>query len=114
MVDSLDKLVRTDSCQRKSRRWPMVFFENILDIAAYNGYIVVFTVNPDIDRGKPQRRRLFLEKLAVDLITPAIEQCIWLSSQTPFLHHFQAVLQKLGHSGELGAACALAKLIEKR
>ena len=31
-------------------------------------------MNPDIDHGKPQRRRLFLEKLAMDMIAPAIEK----------------------------------------
>lgn len=68
-VDTLDKLVRTYSCQRKSRRWPMVFFQNMLDIAAYNAAVVYFAVNPDFEVGKPQRRRLFLEKLAMEMIT---------------------------------------------
>ena len=40
----------------------MVFFQNILDIAAYNAYAIFIAVNPDIDCGKPQRRRLFLVK----------------------------------------------------
>ena len=43
-VDSLDKSVRTYSCQRKSRRWPMILFQNILDIAAFNAF-VIFTVS---------------------------------------------------------------------
>jgi hypothetical protein len=52
----------------------MVFFQNLLDIAAYNAAVIFFAVNPDIDRGKPQRRRLFLEGLAIDMITPAIDR----------------------------------------
>jgi len=46
----------------------MIFFQNLLDIAAYNVAVVLFSVNPDFDNGKPQRRRLFLERLAVDMI----------------------------------------------
>jgi hypothetical protein len=73
-VDNIDKMVRTYSCQRKSRRWPMVFFQNLLNIAAYNAAVIFFSVNPDIDNGKPQRRRLFIEQLAMEMIAPAIEQ----------------------------------------
>jgi hypothetical protein len=72
-VDNVDKLVRTYSCQRKSRRWPMIFFQNLLDIAAYNAAVVFFAVNPDFFKGKPQRRRLFLERLAMDMIAESVQ-----------------------------------------
>jgi len=51
----------------------MIFFKNLLDIAAFNAAVVFFVVNPDFDKGKPQRRRLFLERLAMDMI--AESQC---------------------------------------
>jgi len=62
-VDNVDKLVRTYTYQRKSRRWPMIFFQYLLDIAAYNVAVVFFAVNSDFNNGEPQRRRLFLERL---------------------------------------------------
>ena len=72
-VDCLDKLVRTYSCQRKSNRWPMVLFQNFLDIAAYNA-LVIFTNNcPDFENGKSQSGRLFLERLGKDLCAPAVQ-----------------------------------------
>lgn len=71
-VDTLDQMVRTYSCQRKSRRWPMVFFQNLIDIAALNAYVVFSSVNTDYNIGKPQRRRLFLEELALDMISKGI------------------------------------------
>jgi len=53
-MDTVDKLVRTYTCQRKFRRWPMIFFQNFLDIAALNAAVVFFSVNSDFDKGKPQ------------------------------------------------------------
>lgn len=39
-VDTVDKMVSGYSCKRKTRRWPMVVFANILDISALNAYII--------------------------------------------------------------------------
>ena len=38
--DHADKLVRTYTCQRKSHRWQKIFFQNHLNIAAYNAAVV--------------------------------------------------------------------------
>ena len=73
-VDRFDQMIRTYRCQRKTRRWPMKFFQNLLDIAAFNAAVIFFYTNPEVDHGKPQRRRLFLHKLAMDMIAPAIQQ----------------------------------------
>ena len=71
-VDTLDKLVRTYSCVRKSRRWPVVLFNNFLDIACYNALVCFLFVNPYYEQGKSHRRRVFLEALAKDMIQPNI------------------------------------------
>ena len=71
-VDNVDKLVRTYSTIRKSRRWPMVVFGNLLDLAAYNAYVLFSHVHPEYEAGKSHRRRLFLEKLALDLVQDAV------------------------------------------
>jgi len=41
-VDNVDELVKTYSCRRNSRRWPMIFFQNLLNIAVYNAAVVFF------------------------------------------------------------------------
>lgn len=41
-VDTLDQLVATYSCKRKTNRWPVIIFYNILDISAYNA-----SINPE-------------------------------------------------------------------
>lgn len=71
-VDTADQLIRTYSCQRKSRRWPMIFFQHLVDTAALNSSVIFFSLHPNYNTGKPQRRRLFLEQLAKNLIAPAI------------------------------------------
>ena len=72
-VDTLDKLVRIYSCQRKSNRWPLILFQTFVDIAVYNAFVVFLNNFPDFENGKTQRRRLFLERLGMDLCTPAIQ-----------------------------------------
>ena len=39
-VDALDQVLRNYTCYRKSRRWPMALFANIIDIAAYNAFVL--------------------------------------------------------------------------
>jgi hypothetical protein len=67
-VDNLDKLVRTYSCGRKTKRWPVILFANLIDICAYNAFICFIHVHPHYHRNKSHKRRLFLEELALQLI----------------------------------------------
>ena len=46
-VDVLDKLVCTYSCKLASSRWTVVFFLNMLDIAAYNALVLWINANPN-------------------------------------------------------------------
>ena len=39
-VDTMDQMVRWFTTKRKTRRWPMVIFYNMLDISALNAFIV--------------------------------------------------------------------------
>lgn len=67
-VDTLDQMVETYSTKRKSRRWPMVLFYNILDVSAVNAFIIWSHVNPQWNAKKTHRRRLFLKQLGKDLV----------------------------------------------
>ena len=67
-VDTLDKLLRTYSCERKCRRWPQIFFGNLVDIAAYNAFVIYLFRFPEFMEAKSHRRRLYLEKLAFELM----------------------------------------------
>lgn len=72
-VDNLDKVTSTYTCKRKTNRWPMVVFYNMLDVSAYNAFVVWTDTVPGWNAGKPFKRRLFLEELGKSLVQPHIE-----------------------------------------
>ncbi|CAJ1076398.1 piggyBac transposable element-derived protein 4-like [Xyrichtys novacula] len=51
-VDTPDQLIHNFSCQRRSRRWPRTLFFNMLDISAYNAYIIFTHVDSSWNEGK--------------------------------------------------------------
>ncbi|XP_032364125.1 LOW QUALITY PROTEIN: piggyBac transposable element-derived protein 4-like [Etheostoma spectabile] len=73
-VDNLDKLVGTYSCRRKTARWPLAVFHNILDVSAYNAFVLWRELRPEWMRGKLNKRRAFLEQLGRALVNPLIER----------------------------------------
>ncbi|KAL4009583.1 hypothetical protein ACER0C_003435 [Sarotherodon galilaeus] len=72
-VDNLDKVVSTYSCRRKTCRWPVALFHNMVDVAAYNAFVLWREIHPNWMAGKLNRRRLFLERLGKALARPMIE-----------------------------------------
>ncbi|KAL4006910.1 alpha-kinase [Sarotherodon galilaeus] len=72
-VDNLDKVVSTYSCRRKTCRWPVALFHNMVDVAAYNAFVLWREIHPDWMAGKLNKRRLFLERLGKALALPMIE-----------------------------------------
>lgn len=61
-VDVVDKLCVSYNCARSTRRWPVVIFYNILNIAGINSQIVYADHNI--------LRRNFLRQLSSELIRP--------------------------------------------
>ncbi|XP_026011711.1 piggyBac transposable element-derived protein 4-like [Astatotilapia calliptera] len=80
-VDNLDKVVSTYSCRRKTRRWPVALFHNMVDVAAYNAFVLWREIHPDWMPGKLNRRRLFLERLGKALARPMLEARAALASK---------------------------------
>lgn len=56
------------------RQWPSKLFFNPIDLAAWNAYTVWTAFNPLWHQGKSYRRRLFLQKLTVDLTNLHMER----------------------------------------
>lgn len=63
-VDTLDKLCATYDVARNTRRWPMVIFYALLNMAGTNSQIMFAANNPD---AAPPIRRQFLKTLAINL-----------------------------------------------
>ncbi|XP_038584333.1 piggyBac transposable element-derived protein 4-like isoform X2 [Micropterus salmoides] len=73
-VDNLDKCVGTYSCRRKCYRWPLALFYNMLDVSAYNAFVLWTAVDPSWNQGKTFKRRLFLEELGKMLVLPQMQR----------------------------------------
>lgn len=73
-VDNLDHLVRTYTCKRGTRRWPLCLFMNMLDVAGVAAYVIWMEQMPDWNRGKSTRRHKFLSELAANLVLPEQEK----------------------------------------
>lgn len=69
-VDVVDKLSASYDCARNTRRWPMVIFFNMLNVAGINAQVIFSANNPDTDIV----RRHFLRTMAKDLIIPHMQR----------------------------------------
>ncbi len=67
-VDVVDKLTASYNVARNTRRWPMVIFYSILNIAGINSQVIYAANNPSITI----LRRNFLKQLANELILPQL------------------------------------------
>lgn len=72
-VDAMDQKVRHFSCYRATRRWPMVLFYNIIDIAAHNAF-VLFKLRMISSEHNLKKRYDFLQQLGEELIRPMMLQ----------------------------------------
>ena len=87
-VDILDKLVRTYSCRRSTRRWTVALFFNIIDIAAVNALILWVTKHPDWNQDKLRKSNsvsihvynkcIFFLLLCFVIIITVLRRFVWL------------------------------------
>jgi len=95
-VDTLDKLVRTYTCKRKTNRWPMVLFFNMIDIAGIAAYNLFKIANPNLFiRKKASERKLFLKELAMQLAKDNILNR--LSNPQAIKKNVKIAIQQIGY-----------------
>ena len=75
-VDMIDENVEEFSFRRKTVRWPLLFFYNLLDTATKNAYILLkksgtYTCS----------KKVFLKNLTFDLAKPAVDTRLKLARQ---------------------------------
>ncbi|XP_069823913.1 piggyBac transposable element-derived protein 4-like [Dendropsophus ebraccatus] len=73
-VDKMDEMVGEYSCKRQTKRWPVVLFSNMLDVAALNSFIIYTENHPEFHARRKDRRRLFLKDLCHELVMPHMIQ----------------------------------------
>ena len=72
-VDALDQKVRHYTTYRKTKRWPLAVFYNILDIAAYNSYVLFKLLPSSTGFNLNHRARYkFLKMLGETMIKPSM------------------------------------------
>lgn len=69
-VDSLDKKCACYSASRRTRRWPMALFLQMLDVTTINAYIL----HQSYRNARKLERLHFLKRLAKVLVTPLMER----------------------------------------
>ena len=58
-ADICDKMVAIYISKRKVNRWLLVVFSNILDIPAYNAFVLYCKINKSWKKDSPYKRRFF-------------------------------------------------------
>ena len=66
----MDEMVRYYSCKRQTKRWPMVLWYDMLDVAVMYTYTLFKGVHPGYMNGVNHKRRLFLKELVKELVMP--------------------------------------------
>ena len=83
LFHTYSRLLRFDDAETRRRRpamdklaarWPLVIFHNIIDVSAYNAFVMWREIHPDWMLGKRNKRRVFLQELGRALVTPFIAQ----------------------------------------
>ena len=69
----MDKIVTHYTTKRRTRRWPLVMFFNMLDIASLASYIINSENNPQSAK-RTDSRCIFLKDLGKKLAMPSIEE----------------------------------------
>ena len=62
-VDIVDRMVRTYSCKRMTRRWPVTLFYNMIEVSAINAFIVWLALNGENSSTNIRIRHAFLIQL---------------------------------------------------
>ena len=75
-VDMFEENLEEFSCRRKTVRWPLLFFYNMLDAAANNSYILLKKFGR-----YSKSKKAFLKHLTFQLATSAVEARLRLPNQ---------------------------------
>lgn len=69
-MDIIDQCVETYTVRRISRRWPLIVFYNMIDIAAINSMTRWLSQYPEWNQRKSNIRRILLSQLSTALTVP--------------------------------------------
>lgn len=74
-VDVLDQMAHAFSAKRKSNRWPVVQFYNLIDVCGIAAKVIWLNLYPNWNIKKTNiRRKLFLKDLVQEMVVPNIQR----------------------------------------
>ena len=69
-VDRVDQLCYNYSVQKRTKRWPLAYFYNCLNIAGINALVIFRSKHPLWEEKSSHCRRKFLDNLGISLLHP--------------------------------------------
>ena len=114
-VDVMDHLLGQYTTHRKTNRWPLVLFYNILDIAALAAYLI-YMANNYMLKKRSNARSIFLRQLGEELCLPMIQD---RSQNVQIMRHFpsrtciECILQKSVNVIDETALASTSRVTEK-
>ncbi|GFO23343.1 PiggyBac transposable element-derived protein 4 [Plakobranchus ocellatus] len=99
-VDAMDQMAHAFTTKRKSKRWPMVYFYNIIDLASIASRVVFRFKFPTDDLSKDDNRQRFnLKSVARALVVAHIQRRATMSCHhEPVRQNIACVLKSLSHA----------------
>ncbi|XP_031639228.1 piggyBac transposable element-derived protein 4-like isoform X2 [Contarinia nasturtii] len=94
-VDVLDELCHTYTVQRKTNRWPMAYFMNLVNVAGVAAYAMWRTANNKLDDRVKEERKNFLTRLYIEL---TYQQIARRSTQGLTIGQRQSISDILGNN----------------
>ncbi|GFN87228.1 PiggyBac transposable element-derived protein 4 [Plakobranchus ocellatus] len=70
----MDFMTHAMTAKRQTKRWPMLMFYNMLDLASIASLVVFRSKFPDSQFSKSARRRFFQLEVAKGLLVPQMER----------------------------------------
>ncbi|CAF4656859.1 unnamed protein product [Rotaria sp. Silwood2] len=93
-VDAIDQCIENYTVHRISRRWPMVVFYNMIDIAAINAMTIWLCQNSSWNVKRTSTRRIFLTQLSKALTNLQLQR---RSKEVRLMPKAKLVLQSIGY-----------------
>ncbi|CAH1965874.1 unnamed protein product [Acanthoscelides obtectus] len=84
-VDTVDKMCNTYSVGRRTKRWPLAFFFQLLNIAGINSQILYNGTHPESPH---KSRRIFLKTLALSWMKPFLSERAAIPTLPIDIRHF--------------------------
>ncbi|XP_026079604.1 uncharacterized protein LOC113056899 [Carassius auratus] len=73
-VSSVKLMAENYTCKRQTKRWPMLLWYNMLDIAIVNSYSIFIAQHPSFTGGGHNTQRLFIKEIVKELVMPQIHR----------------------------------------